>query len=162
VPTLIQIADWYWGLDFHPEVRALSWFWIAGWSFPTAIYPLYYSVTLPLPMLMTSGRPISFGGVLYNVCDESTVEQWPCFPSQTKTWLANMSQPGGWKYLSQLDPKFLSYLIFMAFNLGILTAMVYYLCKPPFEESSKQETCSLCGQRQVEPRSSEIGDCEKQ
>jgi hypothetical protein len=160
---LSESANQYWKLGLHPSVALQFGGWIVGWSIPTAMYLLYHRVTRPLPMWMTPGRPVSFGGVSSNICDEFNANRWPCFPSQMKNWLANVSESGGWKYLFQPPIGFVGCLVFLAFNLGMLIAMVHFLRKPRFEELLRaQETCSLCGQRRTDVTSSELGDAEKQ
>lgn len=102
------------------------------WTLAAPFFLIYHQVTLPLPLWMTSGHPISFGGLRPDVCTpEGYYETWPCFPLYLKDWLARVAAgPGSWKDLSQPDTRLVLCLSFVGMNLLLLGALVYQLRQP--------------------------------
>lgn len=169
VPILEVTINWYLDLGLHPDVGILAWLLAIGWAFPAAFYLLYHPVTLPFPTWLTSGYPVTFGGVVPNVCNHPKLTLgykpaggWPCFPSQLKDRFDHLSGPDGWKYLTQLDARLQLCIFFFVFNVGMITALVFLIRKPRFDPKRARETCRHCGQKKVGKKSAEKSDCEKQ
>jgi len=169
VPILEVTISWYLDLGLRPEVGISAWLLAIGWTFPAAFYILYHPVTLPLPTWLTSGHPVTFGGIIPDVCNNPTLTLqfgepggWPCFPSQLKDRFANLSGPDGWKYLTRLDARMQLCIFFFVFNVGVITTMVFWIRKPRFDSKRACETCRNCGQKRVGKASGEKSDCEKQ
>jgi hypothetical protein len=90
------------------------------WSFPVMIYFLYHRTTLPVPEWLTSGRPVTFGGIAPNVCKAGQSGHWPCFPNDFKNWLANVYGLKDWEHLVPRGCTSWLCLIFLALNLMLL------------------------------------------
>lgn len=169
VPISVSIIDWYLDLGLHFEVVFTAWLLADFWTFPTAFYLLYHPITLPLPIWLTFGQPVTFGGIAPNVCKYPTLTLevkppggWPCFPAHLKDRVAHLVGPEGWKYLVHLDAELILCLAFLVINLGLITFLVHVIRKPRYVPRLSRETCSLCGQRKVGKKSTEKSDCEKQ
>jgi hypothetical protein len=136
------------------------------WTRWVVLYLLFHPVTLPLPTWLTSGHPVTFGGITPNVCDNHTLSlgwngghDWPCLPSELATRFANVAGPEGWKWLLQLDAKVGYCLIFFVLNLGILTMLMFELRKL---RSGIARNAKGTGETNTDIDPSEPGDCEKQ
>lgn len=167
VHILEVTINWYLDLGLHPEVGSLAWLLAMGWTFPAAFYLLYHPVTLLLSAWPT-WHPVAFGGVTPNVCNNPTLTLgsspaggWPCFSSQLKDRFANLSGPDGWKYLTQLDARLQLCILFVVFNVVVITALVSLIRKPRFDPSAR-ETCRHCGQNRVGNKPTEESDSKKQ
>lgn len=165
--VIVAIIDIYFSLGMNPDLGLLAVVWGYLWSFPTAFYLLYHSVTLPLPQW-----PVIFGGILPNVCENPTLtlgietvdpsQDWPCFPAHLKDRIANLTGPGGWKYLVHLDARLICCLSFLVINIGLITFLIFQIRRPRFDVKEARETCRLCGQKKPDTKSSKKGDNEKQ
>jgi hypothetical protein len=76
--------------DWDSDVFLFTFIFSIVWSFPVMIYFLYHRTTLPVPEWLTSGRPVTFGGIAPNVCEAGYHDRWLCFPDDLKNWLANV------------------------------------------------------------------------
>jgi hypothetical protein len=167
-PILSATMNWYLDLGLHPDVYMIIWILAELWAFPITFYILYHLVTLPT--WLTFGYPVAFGGVRPNICNTTLVPgffgsgDWPCFPSDLKTRLAEIAT-GGWRYLFQLDGQLIGCFFFLALNVGFMAMLGAELRKPRFDsETAKQarETCKSCGHRKtVDTEALRHGDCEK-
>ena len=137
VPVAIALIDYHLDLGLHPDVGVLIWIIVGFWAFPTALYLLYHRVTLPL-------TSVGFGGVKPNICHNSTLapgvdggHEWPCFPSELETRLANVATgPEGWKYLIP-ERKIIACLVFIALNLGLFAELVLYSASRDTTQSAR-------------------------
>ncbi|GAB7333475.1 hypothetical protein MBLNU13_g05069t1 [Cladosporium sp. NU13] len=122
---------------------------------------------MPLPTWLTFGHPMTFGGITANVCNNPTLTleakphgRWPCFPSQPKDRIANLTGPEGWKYLVQL--RLIGYLLFLVVNISLITFLIFEIRRPRFDTKEARETCRLCGQGKPDTIPAEKGDSETQ
>lgn len=169
VPILVEAVSWYLDLGLHFEVAFTAWLLADLWTFPTGFYLLYHPVTLPVPTWLTSGHPVTFGGIAPNVCNNPTLTLevkppggWPCFPAHLKDRAAKLAGPEGWKYLIHLDAELILCLFFAVLNFGLITFLIRMIRKPRFDPKRARETCRHCGQKKVGKKSAEKSDCEKQ
>jgi hypothetical protein len=164
--VIVAIIDIYFGLGMNPDLGLLAVVWVYLWSFPTAFYLLYHSVTLPLPQW-----PVTFGGVLPKVCENSTLtlgmenvdprQDWPCFPAHLKDRIANLAGPEGWRYLIEVDGRIMICL-FLVLNIAML-AWTVAVARRPWKEGDPALGCiELASQSKVDAELSELEDLEKQ
>jgi hypothetical protein len=167
-PISIAFIGCYLNVDISVCSRLYPTVFMLGllWTCPPALYLLYHPVTLLLPTWLTFGHPVTFGGILPDNCDNSTLalgwdggHDWPCLPSELGTRVANVAGPEGWKWLVYLDEKVALCLAFLALNLILLAMLMRTLRKTPFLAAHVADHAPGTG---IETKPIETGDCKKQ
>lgn len=65
---LTEVVNRLLGLGLSPQVTILVLPTTMWWSIAINFYLLYHRVTLPLPLWLTCGHPVVYGGMISNVC----------------------------------------------------------------------------------------------
>jgi hypothetical protein len=152
------MIDYYLDLGYGDGALLIPLFWTTLWGLATNRYLLYHRVTLPLPTWLAFGHPVTFGGVLPNVCDQSAWTAWPCLP---RDWHKFMNTP----LLHVLDkenwPKWnvVTILFFVACNLSLFTRVFYTVRNACRRNALKND--GKCEHLEAGAKLLELGDMEK-
>lgn len=101
------------------------------WRYPLIFFLQYHRVALPI--WLTFGYPVAFGGILPHACDDTIREiaVWPCVHEDFKTWLINIAGPHGWRYLVFPGQTLLKCAAFFIWTLVGLMLMVKVVRNTP-------------------------------
>jgi hypothetical protein len=139
------MIDWYFELGVGENALIIPYIWTVLWGLPLNMYFVYHRVTLPT--WLTFGHPVTFGGILPNVDDESATTKRPCLP---RDWHKFMN--GNW-------PE--NHVVFyLALNLGLFTWIFCTLRNARRRNALKND--EKCEHLEAGAKSSELGDLEKQ
>lgn len=132
-------------LGLGPQVTILVLPTTMWWSLAINLYLLYHRVTLPLPLWLTSGHSVAYGGMISNVCDEPNAYldykgdgSWPCLPSMFSAWLTDLTGPKGWNHLFHPPDKVIACLVFATGNLLVLAVFVHGLRTSRFRRARQR------------------------
>jgi hypothetical protein len=127
--------------EWDPDIFGFTFFVSIVWSFPVMFYFLYHRATLPLPEWLTSGRPVTFGGIAPNVCEAGASGIWPCFPKDFKNLVGNVVGLKGWEYLVPRQGTIWLLFFFLALNFVIVVLVRRYRQIQQSLDTSKDNEC---------------------